>query len=516
MTNIFEKFADGLGRVKGTYLRALKGANAPLGEPSAWGNSSMWGEALTASTHKPGNKAELAKWFTSWSYICAVTNANARAAVPTTLYVAAATKGKAWNTIRTRSIDKPRRKYLDSRQDLRRFIIKSEDIEAVTDHRYIDLMARPNPFLSESDLKYLTSIFMDLSGAAYWYIGVRDSLGIPAQIWVMPSQYVTPIPGKSLKEFIAGYRYERGRVKQDLPVGDVIEFKVPSPLNEYTGMSCLQGVADAVYVNAKMSEYVESMFENKARVGGIFMPDVTLSQPQIERAREELREKYTGARKAGMSMMLPAGIKFERDSVTPDDMAYIEGGRVTAEQICIGFGVPKALFDPNAIRANVEGAQYTHAKYGIEPWLIRYDDTLNGDLIPIYDDTGTLFVSSDSPIPEDKQYLLQKRTADMAAGITTINEERAEDGKEPIDGGDEPLVSGMLIPLSQAVAEPEPTPAPIIVPAPVAGGDKPKPGEQDAGDEGNLDTGQTGKAAMLDELQRMVEAKIRQKLEGGE
>jgi hypothetical protein len=122
-----------------------------------------------------------------------------------------------------------------------------------------------------------------------------------------------------------------------------------------------------------------------------------------------------------------------------------------------------------------------------------------------------LFVGSDSPIPEDKAYLLQKRTADMAAGITTINEERADDGKEPVDGGDEPLVSSLLIPLSQAIAEPEPTPAPIIMP-PVAG-DKPKPGE---GDEGNLDTGETGKAAMLDELERLVEAKIKAKLEGEE
>jgi hypothetical protein len=65
-----------------------------------------------------------------------------------------------------------------------------------------------------------------------------------------------------------------------------------------------------------------------------------------------------------------------------------------------------------------------------------------------------------------------------------------------------------------AVAEPEPVPAPIIVTPPV-GGDKPKPGEAgDEGTEGNLDTGQTGKAAMLDELTRMVEQKIKAKLEG--
>jgi hypothetical protein len=108
--------------------------------------------------------------------------------------------------------------------------------------------------------------------------------------------------------------------------------------------------------------------------------------------------------------------------------------------------------------------------------------------------------------------LLQKRTADIAAGVTTINEERTDDGKEPIDGGDEPLVSSVLIPLSMAVAEPEPVPAPVIVTPPV-GGDKPKPGT-DEGTGGNLDTGQTGKAAMLDELTKLVTDKIKAKLEG--
>jgi len=508
-----DKLIYNVGHLRGLYDLALKGGNAPSGEPSAWLTGQMWGPGALAITNKPGNKADMAKWFTSWSYICAVTNANARAAVPTDLYVAAAAKGKAWQTIRTRSIDRTRRKHIETRQDLRRYVIKSEDVEAVTEHRYIDLMARPNPFLSESDLKYLTSIFMDLSGAAYWYIGVRDTLGIPTQIWVMPSQYVTPIPGKTLKEFIVGYEYGRGRVKQTLSAEDVIEFKVPSPINEYTGMSCLQGVASAVYAYAKMDEYTEAMFTNKARVGGVIETESKVAPATADRLREDFSQRYEGAAQSGKTVILPAGMKFTKDSMTPEELSYIEGKRITAEEICIGFGVPKALFDPNAIRANVEGAQYTHAKYGIEPWLMRYDDTLNGDLIPIYDDTGTLFVSSDSPIPEDKTYLLQKRTADMAAGITTINEERADDGKEPIEGGDEPLVSGLLIPLSQAVAEPEPAPAPIIMP-PLAGGDKPKPGEADEDDAGNLDTGDTGKAAMLDELQRMVEQRIKARLEG--
>jgi len=491
------------GRLRGMFEKGLKSVNAPLGPDTSWGNPYAWGEGLALSNQKPGDKRDIAKWFTSWAYVCAVTNANARAAIPTSLYVAAATKGKAWETIRTRSIDKSRRKYIEARQGLRHYIIKSEDVEAVTEHPYIDLMARPNPFLSETDLKYLTSLFMDLCGEAYWYIGIRDKLGVPHQIWVIPPQYIKPIPGKTLKDFISGYEYQRGNQKEILDVDDIICFRVPNPLNDFSGFSCLRGVADAVYVNSKMFEFEEAVFENKARVGGVLETESKLSAPEVNRLQESWK-KYEGAAKTGKTVVLPPGMKYTRDAMTPDELSFIEGKKITADEICVAFGVPKALFDPNAIRANVEGAQYTHAKYGIEPWLIRYDDTLNGNFIPIYDDTGTLFVSSDSSIPEDKAYLLQKRTANMAAGITTINEERADDGKDPVEGGDEPLVSGLLIPLSQAVAEPEPEPAPIIV-AP----GKPKPDEEDEDTEGDIDTGNEGKAKKITE---MVLAKLKEKL----
>lgn len=497
-----EKIIYSAGRLRGMFEAGLKSVNAPLSDPTAWGGGYAWGEGLLTGTQKPGDKRDIAKWFTSWAYVCAVTNANARAAIPTELMVAADTKGKAYKTITTRKVNKAKRKYLDSLSTLRPWLIKAEDVEEVTDHPYIELMQRPNPYLSEADLKYLTSLFMDLCGEAYWYIGVKDKLGVPRQIWVIPAQYIKPIPGKTLKDFISGYEYQRGNQKEILDVNDIVHFHVPNPLNDFSGFSCLRGVADAVYVNSKMFEFEEAVFENKARIGGVLETESKLSAPEVNRLQESWK-KYEGAAKTGKTVVLPPGMKYTRDAMTPDELSFIEGKRITAEEICVAFGTPKALFDPNAIRANVEGAQYTHAKYGIQPWLMRYDDTLNGDFIPIYDDTNKLFVVSQNPVPEDKDYLLRKRTADVAAGVSTINEERADDGKEPVEGGDMPLVSGMLIPLDQAVAEPEPEPAPIIV-AP----GKPTP-DEDGDTEGDIDTGNEGKAMKLAE---MVLAKLKEKL----
>jgi HK97 family phage portal protein len=499
-----EKIVYNLGRLRGLYNVALKGP-ATLTDPTAWNTGQYWGPGSVAMQDKPGDRADIAKWFMSWAYICATTNANARAAVPTGLFVASSMKGTPWTLIKTRGIEKPRLKHIKSRQDLRKYVIKAEELEEVTSHRYLDLMARPNPWISESDLKYLTSLFMDLSGAAYWYIGVRDGLGVPAQIWPIPSQYITPIPGTSLDEFVKGYEYKRGRIRQVLSVDDVVEFKVPSPINEYIGMSCLRGISDAVYVNAKMYEFEEALFINKARVGGVLETETTVTPAQSDRLREDFRTKYEGAAQAGRTVILPKGMKFSPDSMTPEELSYMEGKRITADEICAGFGAPRALFDPNAIKSNVEAAQYTHAYYTVEPWCRRYDDTLNGDFMPEYDDTKRLFVASENSVPEDRVFLLSKRTADLNSGVSTINEERAEDGKEPVEGGDVPLVSQMLVPLSQVIAEPEP-----IEPLDDPDDENPVPPvnpdeDEDADNEGDLDTGK---------LAGIVLAKIREKLEG--
>jgi len=173
--------------------------------------------------------------------------------------------------------------------------------------------------------------------------------------------------------------------------------------------------------------------------------------------------------------------------MTSHDIAFIDGRKLSREEISAGLDVPISLLDPTAIRANVEGAQYFHAKYGIEPRLRKIEEKINERLMPLYGSGDTLFVAFDDVVPADKEFALRKRTADIQAGVSTINEERSIDGKEPVDGGDEPLVGFGLTPLSQVVAEPEPVPDALkpLVGGGGAGdgaGDKPKP-KPDAADE---------------------------------
>ncbi|GAH75146.1 unnamed protein product, partial [marine sediment metagenome] len=63
----------------------------------------------------------------------------------------------------------------------------------------------------------------------------------------------------------------------------------------------------------------------------------------------------------------------------------------------------------------------------------------------------------DDPVPQNRELILKEQVGRVKGNIMLINEARAEQGLEPIDGGDEMLVDNRLIPIS-AVGVTPPTP----------------------------------------------------------
>jgi len=212
-------------------------------------------------------------------------------------------------------------------------------------------------------------MFMDLTGECYWLM-LKDGLQVPRQLWVIPAQYINPEYGDSLAKPIIGYKYERGNVKILLKPEDVVMFNTPNPKNIFSGFSTIRGVADAVYIQSQMNEFETSIFENRARVGGV-----------IE----------------------------ETENV--------------------------------GINAS--------------PRCDRFSEKMNENVLPLFDEK--LFCAFDDPVPKNRELILKEQIGRVKGNIMLINEARAEQGLEPIEGGDEMLVDNRLIPISAAGVTP-PTP----------------------------------------------------------
>jgi len=460
MTKI-ERALMTIGRLRGAFEKGVSSIDGQLTDNYAWTSNPTWGPGVGKG--KPQTPEQAMEYLTSWTYVCCSMNADVIASVPLRLYGTKKKKGQKLKWAGT-NIDVPTRpvarsvvKDFETRRGLQKFMTGAVDgIEEITEHPLLDLIHNVNPWSNFSDLIELTSMFMDMTGSAYWYL-IKNGLKIPKQIWCIPAQFVTPIPGKTLDDYITGYKFKRGSNEVILPVEDIIPFHFPNPKNEMVGLSVVNGVAEAVYNNSQMNIYEAALFENKASIDGIFESDATIMQPQVDRAREDFNTKFTGMSNAGKRPILPPGMKFTPTAQTRQELAYVEGRRLTMQEIAAGFNVPIAMFDPSANRANVEAAAWHHAKFGVQPRCRKIEEHCNERLVPMFG--PNLLLAFDNPVPDDNRYLLEARTKQTGVPFLTIDESRAEVGKDPLDikgVSDVPQIPITFQPLGAPAPEPVP------------------------------------------------------------
>jgi len=459
--NIAEKISHKLGIRKGGRDSIAKQFPS-VSDPSAYMSPLYWGEALRAG-REPKTKAEYIDYFKSWVYICASKNASAVASTHGRLLVRKTSKTQKFKTIETIPLAKDYRRFINQQNSLKPFLKGAADVEEVMDHPFIDLISTVNPFYISMHLWELTSLYMDLAGEAFWYIIKDEKYGVPSQIWVIPSQYVTAIPGGEYGDnFIRAWKYTSNGQEVEVPLDQMVRFYYSNPKNQYIGFSTVEGVADSVYIYSQMDIFEKALFENKGKIGGIITMEDQISEVEQERLKMNIQQQFTATTKAGKTLVMPKGMKFTRTTMGPDEMSFIEGRKATQVTICAAFDCPYSLFDPGSNRANADSAEYLHAKDGVKPRLMKIQQTINEHLLPRYygNKPGDLFWIFDDCVPENRTLIMEERKTNVAIGAMTINEVRAENGDEPIEGGDEPLLDGKLVPLSRILNPPAPPPQP--------------------------------------------------------
>lgn len=458
--NIFEQVSHRLGRTRGQFLKGLEsvfstsGSSASVYDDSAYLDWEIWGSALLEGK-KPRTKKQFIEAFQSWVYICVKLNAQTVASQRLRLYVAKKAKGQKFKTIETRSVERERLKYIYSNTYLDHWLTKAAEVDEVTEHPFLELMKQVNPHHNQRDLKEFTTMYSDLTGECYWLM-IKDKLQTPSQIWTIPSQYINPKFGDSLDKAIEYFVYKRGSIEVKIPVENIVYFTYPNPKNIFTGFSCIQGVADAIYIRGEMDAFETALFENRARPGSVFTVEGSISEKERERLEHKIDQKYSRSKNAGRNLLLTGGMKYTRDTMTPTELNFVDGRRLNMEEICLSLDIPPgSLTSTNVNLANAKVADGRHAKNGIKPRCERFAEKLNEKVLPLYDDK--IFCAFDNPVPQDRMLVLREQTEGVNAGFITLNEVREEKGLEPVEGGDEPLIDSRKVPLSRLMQEPEPT-----------------------------------------------------------
>lgn len=381
-------------------------------------------------------------------YACASHNSQAVARARLRLYVAKDSPGQKIRA-KTRALTNQEHDWLASKSILQKWIAPSADVEEILEHPFLSLLQNVNPWNNGFETLELIDLHQELTGNAYLF-KVRSGLGAPAELWLLPSQWVIIEPDK--QKFIRTYRYGPQEPRQELDPKDVIQFKFPNPRDLWYGMGPLQAALLATDLYTKMAEYEHTLFDNNARPDIALVTDQPLGEVESARIEHTWNAKFRGHKKAGKMALLSGGIDVKQLNYSPREMANLAGRKWTLEEIAIIFGIPiSQLRSEDVNRANADAGNYTYAANTLAPRLIRMEQKLNEQLLPEFDER--LFCAFDNPVPEDKEYRLREIQGHLSTGYSSINQERQKDNQEEVEWGNVPILPFNMAPLGSVAPQ---------------------------------------------------------------
>ena len=325
--------------------------------------------------------------------------------------------------------------------------------EVGADHWAARLLANPNPYFTRSQVISYIENWLSINGNAFIWTPT-NGYHVPLQMWVLNPTRVRIIKGS--EKFVDGYIYQSA---QDgniaIPEKEMIHLARIHPAarpEEIVGMNMLGvGLVSAALeyanIDRETSNYLSRLFRNNA------IPPLILENPDVvdqetwERLKAGWNEslpdfKLRGLLSGGMRLNVPpkGELTIGYDAVTND----------TRSQIAQVFGVPPGM---------LTGEFQNRATAQVQ-WEIFRQNTIDPEALYIAEELTRHFKRfEDDVLIETEPYVFNDVDADIKReefqlrwGIKTINEARNERGMDDVLGGDVPLITSGLVPLS-ATAE---------------------------------------------------------------
>lgn len=346
-----------------------------------------------------------------------------------------------------------------------------EELE-LTNHPLLSLLNRPNPqqgragFIAESVAYYL------IEGNSYILrIGPDDLTRPPKELRTLRPDLV------QLRQNMYGeprYQFTPNGTNGDyneFGADQVLHLMTLNPRDPRKGLSPLRAASRSIDLSNKAKDWNASLLDNAGKPSGTLEIQGRLSDAEIERLKAQFADEHGGSRNAGKPVVLTGGMKFTPHGFGADELAWIEGQKLTANEIALVFGVPPVLLsqEVNAAQANYKEARLSFYLETVLPQLDYWQDELNNWLTPLFGDNLRLAYDADQiEALADIRQTQENQTAMVwerlgvayTNGLITLNEARQAAGLAPIEdvSADTIQTNNQAIPQANQTQKALPTP----------------------------------------------------------
>jgi HK97 family phage portal protein len=291
--------------------------------------------------------------------------------------------------------------------------------------RMIQLLNKPNPYMSKAELIEASLTFYFIFGNCFnAFESIPNGLNanLPIRLDVLPPQWVEFVLG-SVMDPVAGYKLMMNGNQMDYEKRQVMHWKEFNPdydnqgTGHLLGMSRLKPILKSVVGSGSAYDALVSCFQHQGAVGilSILEEDSkpnTIGKPLMTRVKEQYKEEYTGAKKAGSIVITNKNHKWTSFGMTAKEMAILDTLSAFGGRICDAYNVPSMLMSGSKDRTYMNYLEAKKALYedAIMPSLDAYLDKLTSWLAPLFGEDGQKLQANYSRIP-----VLQQNKAELVA-----------------------------------------------------------------------------------------------------
>ena len=329
--------------------------------------------------------------------------------------------------------------------------------KAIDSNLYHLLHDEPNPEMSSFVFRETLMTHLLLWGNAYAQI-IRNGKGeIVALYPLMPNKMTVDRDENG----ILYYSYQRSQ-EEGKEAGTVIlrtkdVLHIPGlGFDGLVGYSPIAMAKNAIGLAIATEEYGAKFFANGAAPSGVLEHPGTIKDPA--RLRENWNSTFGGSANSGKVAVLEEGMKYTPISISPEQAQFLETRKFQINEIARIFRVPPHMVGDleKSSFSNIEQQSLEFVKYTLDPWIIRWEQSLNRTLLN-QEEKKTYFFkfNVEGLLRGDYQSRMQGYATARQNGWMSANDIRELENLDKIsaeDGGDLYLINGNMLPLKDAGA----------------------------------------------------------------
>jgi HK97 family phage portal protein len=218
-----------------------------------------------------------------------------------------------------------------------------------------------------------------------------------------------------------------------------------------TGFSVIKLARENWSLYSALEESNTRFIANASRPSGVITSPSPITAETANRLKEMWANRNAGLDGVGKTPILDNGMTWQQVGLSAEDTQFIESRQFAVTDIARWFNIPPHKIGDlsRSTFSNIEEQSIEYVRGTLRPWVVRHEAQMAIKLLTPRERAAGLFLkyNMDALLRGDIQRRTEAYATQFNLGALTVNEVRALEDRNPIDGGDRAFIRLDMVPL---------------------------------------------------------------------